>query len=544
MAGSDTRLMRRPAAEPPTQATAVPAAPTQAAPARPGRERLLQLQRQLGNRAVVGLVGSPVASPQVQRLVEDDQEGGEEKTFNTFDMVSGQTSTFSGLGGVQNNAYQMGNNNTPGAGAGDAGALLGGVASLGSLVGNARSVDQAVTDKATEKAAGREGQATWKDADRTHRSAGTNVGQAVGTFSSNVVSGVGGVSQIVANNGATTAFAGANNALGAAGGMIALPVQILSTIRTARKAAKQWARVVELRKRIDNPSAKEDVAKTALADQLRIVEGIRATRLAMVDQLAEERSTLSKLKAKKKAPEPSVLAAQELAVTNAEAAVTALDTSITQGEQETARLELAKDKATAAITEAGARIDAGTEGPDDIRIYALKKSQAGFTKKIIGVVGGVLGIGGGIAATVASIAAIGATAAVATATMATPVGWALCGAAALVALALGGYAFWKWASKKYDRALKEGQSKGRAFLTAINPFVKVGKSRRERNAERLYEYAAGNDPDAPGTAVASDERDEARLVMKELGLDWGTLKLDDPVHKPAAVKLIYAKLAS
>jgi hypothetical protein len=537
VAGKDALLMRRPVA--PSGGTSVSPAPA----VRPGRGRLLDLQRQLGNRAVVGLIGSAASSPAVQRLVGKDQEGGEERTFNTLDMVSGQTSTFSGLGGIQDNAYQMGNNSTPGAGAGDAGALIGGVASIGSLVGNARSVDQAVTTKATEKGAGREGQATWKEADRTHRSAGTNVGQAVGTFSSNVVSGVGGISQIVANSGATTAFAGANNALGAAGGMIALPVQILSTIRTARKAAKQWARVVELRKRIDNPSAKEDVAKTALEDQLRIVDGVRGTRASMVDQLAEERSKLNKLKAKKKPPAgDDVLMAQGLAILHVEDAITALDTSISEGEQETARLQVAKDKATAAITEAGARIQAGTEGPDDIRIYALKKSQAGFTKKIIGVVGGLLGIGGGIAATVASIAAIGATAAVATVTMATPVGWALCGAAAVVALGLGGYAFWKWASKKYDRARADGQGKGRAFLTAINPFAKVGTSRRQRNADRLYEYAAGRDPD--GGVVSSTDQAEARLVMGELGLNWASLNLDDGTHKPAALKLIYAKLAS
>jgi flagellar biosynthesis chaperone FliJ len=556
MGRTDALLLRQRVTAPSTETTAK--STVGSAPVGPGHERLLALQRQLGNRAVVGMIGSSVtAPPRVRRLVEDDEEVGIERGFNTGDLVGSEISTFSGMGGIQGNDYQLGDNTTSGAGGGVAGSLIGDLTSMYGVVSNSRSVHKAIKTKKSEEEKGRKGEGTWKESDRTHRIAGANLGQSVGNFGSNVLNGLSGVSQIVANGGSTSAFAGANNALGGAGGMLALPVQILSTIRTARKAAKQWARVVALRAQIDNPNAKLEDAKNALEKQIESVDGLKKAREGLEGelstaqgQLAKAQSRLAKLQDGKKSRRDVKAQQKEVTgikkvVADVEEAIDALGHTIAKGEQETGRLQTAKDKAEDALNNAAGRIKDGKENPDDIRAYALHKSESGFMKKIIGVVGGVLGIGGGIAGTVASIAAIGATTVVATTTLATPIGWALCGSAALVALGLGGYAFWKWASKKYKRARAEKMSKGKAFLVAINPFQKVGTSRRRRNAERLYYYAAGNDPDNPGQKLTdTTERDEARQVIMELGLDWVALHLDEIDHKDAAINLIQAKMGS
>ena len=80
-------------------------------------------------------------------------------------------------------------------------------------------------------------------------------------------------------------------------------------------------------------------------------------------------------------------------------------------------------------------------------------------------------------------------------------------------------------------------SKGKAFLAAINPFKKVGTSNRERLALRLYDYAAGND----GTPA---DMAKAKETLKALGLNFDTLKMGDPRHKDASLKLIHDKMAS
>jgi hypothetical protein len=512
--------------------------------------------------------GSPVARhpERVQRegddLLADDEIETLTRGGAALDAVGGQTSTFSGMGGIQGNVYQAGNNTTPGASGVAAGVDMSGLAAIGNVAVNSVLVNKAAKTKKNEARNKREGEATWKDADRAHSTAAVNVGSGVGTFSSSVLTGVGAGAQIASNAGVTSAFASLSNPLGAAGGAVALPVQVVATARTMRKAHKQRARAQALLGRINDPNADVATAKTALADHQEALQELIDSKASLEADLAERRDTRKplhtaylKLKDKAKSATSSkkhaaalataweTFHAADLAVVEVLDELKDVDNDIAAETANGAKLDQAKKNAEQAIRDAADRVKNGTESPDDIRIYAFKKNDAGFGKKVASAVGGVLGILGGISGTVAAIAAVGATTVVAVTTLATPIGWALCGAAALVALALGGWAFWKWASKKWDRAGEEGLTGAQRFFAAISPWRKVGQSRRENNAERLYSYATGIDPDTQQAADATDQQ-TAREVIEDLGLDWGALKFDDATHQAAAVKLITEKMGS
>ena len=493
---------------------------------------LLGLQRSIGNQATVALLRRQAL---IQR--DDDLEEGIEKVGGGLDVSFGQISNYSSMGGIQGNVYQQGNVNTPGALGGGVGSAGGGLTSLTGMVLSSKQAEEARQTKNTEEQAGRKGEWTHRDASRTQKTQTTNALQSAGNLTSAGLSTAGNISQVLANAGATSTFAASNNILGGTAGAVALPVQVVNTIRTIRKAYKQWDRVSKLGAKITDPKGNAATATRALDDQAEIVTGLESL-LADMRASVTEAETARDQNTRGSIPWTGM----NQLVLDRQAAVSALETQHTAAVTTRDQLQVAKDKAVQELADAKQRITDGKEAPADIRAYAMAKNKAGFWKKIVSVVGGVLGIGGGIAATVASIAAIGATTVVATTALATPVGWALCGAAAVIGLAMAGYAFWKWASKKYLRARESGMSRGRAFLAAINPFEKVGQSRRERNADRLYEYAAGNSPE--GGVCSAQDRDEARDVLTSLGLNWSTLKLDNPTHKPAALRVIAAKMAS
>ncbi|MGH9124763.1 MAG: hypothetical protein ACRDZ8_08565 [Acidimicrobiales bacterium] len=493
---------------------------------------LLALQRSIGNQATVALLQRQAV---IQR--DDDLEEGVEKTGGALDLSFGQISNFSSMGGIQDNMYQQGNVNTPGAIGGSVGSAGGGLTSLTGMALSSKQAYEAQQTKATEEQAGRKGEWTHREATRTHKTQTANAIQSAGNLTSAGLSTAGNISQVLANSGATSTFAASNNILGGAAGAVALPVQVVNTIRTIRKAYKQWDRVSKLGKKITDPKGNAAAASRALEDQSTIVDELATLKTDLEASVTEAEAARDQ-NARGSIPWRSM----NQVVLERQVAVDAVALQHTGAVTTRDQLQTAKDKAVQELADATQRIKDGKEAPADIRAYAMAKNKAGFWKKVVSVVGGVLGIGGGIAATVASIAAIGATTVVATAVLATPVGWALCGAAAVIGLAMGGYAFWKWASKKYLRARESGMTRGRAFLAAINPFEKVGQSRRERNADRLYEYSAGNSPE--GGVCTTEDRDEAREVLTSLGLNWSTLKLDNPTHKPAALKVIAAKMAS
>ena len=516
-------------------------------------QQLFRLQRAAGNRATTAAIGR-AAQQQVQRVVEDDVESGVEKGGGGLDFTGGQVGHWAGGGAFgsmptspgsshSDLAYKYGNTTTGGAGGQIGGSIAGGIGGVGSTVMSSIQAEKARKKISHEVERGREGQATHREAHRQQKSSVTNaVSSGIGVGGAGV-STAGSVSQVMANAGSTSAFAGLNNLLGGIAGIIALPIQALSTGRTVRKAAKQWKRVTELRKVVTDPEGDAAKAKEALQAHKDTIPALEATLQGAEEDLADLRQERSDLRTRKKGH------STQSKIDRIQVRIDLLQVDIDQAKQiakdardavdearaEEARLDAARVAAEQAVKDSKKRVEDEKEGPDEIAAYALAKQKSGVFKKVVSAVGGFLGIGGGIAATVASFAAIGATGVVGTAVIATPVGWALCGAAALVALAVGSWQFWKWASKRYGRAKKEGMSKGKAFLTAINPFKKVGESRRERLAASLWEFAKNGTP---------AEKTKARDTIKALGLDYDALHMERTRHKAASIKLIHDKMGS
>ncbi|MGN6090328.1 MAG: hypothetical protein ACTHNT_13665 [Actinomycetales bacterium] len=520
-------------------------ATTQTPTASPGGG-VAALQRSVGNRATVGVLSAPT--------IRRDTDNGE--LTDTVDLLAGQASHWGGGAGFgmmpnaqgqMDYAYKYGNTTTTGAEGGATTAFMGTLTAGIGTVTSAVKAEKARKTMKEESEAGRGGQGTHRDASRTHKTNSANAVQNAGLTVSTALSGTSGVSQVLANSGATSTFAASNNIFGGVAGVVALPVQAFQTLRTARKAYKQWQRVKALGTNFVDPKVSEKELAKKFDDLKKVKAESEATLTAMKSDRDEAKSKLAGLENKKKtgsgwsSDDNAALMALQQQVPQLDAGVDDWEKRVADVTADVDNAEKAKDAAVAKLVEVQQRKDNKEENADDIRAYALRKNQSGFFKKITSVVGGLLGIGGGIAATVAAFAAIGATTVVATAALATPVGWALCGAAALIGLALGGYALVKWAKKRYEQLREEnpGMSKGKAFLSAINPFKKVPNGERERLSKRLYNYATGQVPGA-----APDEQQKAVDTIKALGLDFAALKLDDPTHQDAAVKLIMAKMAS
>lgn len=301
-----------------------------------------------------------------------------------------------------------------------------------------------------------------------------------------------------------------------------------------------------MRKNVEDPDVSETKAKKALQDQVASIAALRDTKTAAEtdeadvakegDDVARRLRALDALKAPSKVARLRPVLEMEAAgvavrLRDMGLAVDAIEAKVVLAEAERGRLDQAKVAAEQKVRDAHDRAKQGAEDPDDIRAYAMRKNASGLTKKLISTVAGFIGIGGGIAGTIAAFAAIGATTVVAT-----PVGWALCGAAALIGLALAGRAFWHWFSKRHDRAKQqEGLTGAKAFFTALNPFRKVGTSERERLARRLWEYGVGRIGDAADKA-------KAKSTVEALGLKWDKLNMD--THEVASIKLIQDKMAS
>ncbi|MFF7635982.1 hypothetical protein ACFZB9_22975 [Kitasatospora sp. NPDC008050] len=163
-------------------------------------------------------------------------------------------------------------------------------------------------------------------------------------------------------------------------------------------------------------------------------------------------------------------------------------------------------------------------------------------KKIIAAAGGALGASGSVAALVASIAVAAGATAGASALLATPVGWALAGAAAAVGLGLATYKAWKYFAKRWEQ-LAEHDADGKPTRSplarlgkTLAVWKKAGPAKREEYAAALYGMAeGGQDADPVRT-------EEARKTIAALGLDWDGLRM--AAQPESAKKLIAAKLAS
>lgn len=515
---------------------------------------LTALQRAVGNRGTTLVVRREV-----------DLSEGVGKTADVVDASSGVIGYGSSLGGLQTGvsgnsgmAYQYGNTNTPGAEGGTSASLLTGLTSAYALVNSSRSAreadqakgkflkgrvaeEEARTGPLTKEERKRvedatKKEATYRDAQRGWKSGTANALQASGNIAASGLNATSGISQVMANAGSQAAFAGMNNLLGGIGAIVAAPVQIAITVRTCVKAHKQNERAKALAAIWTDPKLTAEHAKNKFDELTQLLDAQRGTcaalREAYQNLIAQPDKTQAGYLARK--------AELEGACAYHEAQLLKLETDV-------ATAARVRDEAAKAVDEAGKRKEKGEETPDDIRAYALTKNQRGFIKKVVSAIGGLLGIGGGIAGTVAAFAAVGATGVVTLAAAATPVGWALCGAGALIGLALGGYALTRWATKRYKHLRKEefdpatGQtkqmSKGKAFLTAINPFKKVGNNERGHMAERLYLFARGKIGTAPDHAHAQE-------TLVALGLKPDELNINDDRQRETVIKLIKEKMAS
>lgn len=538
---ADTRIARKPQNTPSGRSPAA---------------QIQRLQARAGNRATVGLLdGSiqrrnsttvqrrnstttapqptvPAPQPQDDELIAEGLDRG----VGVVDTLGGQGGNWAQMGGLAGNQYLSGNTNTSTAQAGEGFGVIGMGTGAFSVYSASKQVHQARKGLAEEQEAGRGSEATARAAKRDLKSGSANVGQGVLNTGSQALGFTSALSQHVANStGATTGFAGANNLLGGIGGAIALPVTLASSIRMGRKTLKQYARFRKLRKNVEDPETSADEAKKALAKQKEALDALEQTLAEANLELFKSRQKLAA--ARSAAKKNLVELTDKVAVR--QAAVDQLEAKIRDAKTEIQSTEQAKITTEAALLEYQQRAAKGEQSPADIRAYAMHKNSAGWKKKLVSTVAGFIGVGGGMAATLAAFAGAGLAAGVSMAA-ATPVGWALCGAAAVAGLALAGYAFWKWASKRYDRLVNEGGAERgfKTFLKSINPFAKgIPDSQRQKMAVRLYELAGGSAPDATPQDVL-----EAQKLIADLGLDWNSLKMKD--HRDASLKLIHAKMAS
>ena len=494
--------------------------------------RVQRLQSLAGNRATVGVLqrAGGASAPQTQ---DDDLQEGVERIGGAVDTLAGTGATFGSYGGLVGGQYLSGNSNTPTADAGSGLGVLGFMTGGVSVVTSSMTVDSSRKDLVEEIKAGRGREAKARGAKRDLKSGVANLTQGVLTTASQPLNVASGISQHLANAGSSTAFASANNLMGGIGGAIALPVSLASSVRMGRKTVKQYSRFRKLRKGVEDPETSASEAKKALDRQKEAVAALEQNLQAAVDELEEARQGLAAARRGRGDLQGSlqtVLERQNI--------VSGLQDLLDRARAEERAAEQARADAEAALNDHHQRAARGEESPADIRAYAMAKNNAGWKKKLVGTVAGFIGVGGGMAATLAAFAAAG-LAAVVTVAAATPVGWALCGAAAVAGLAMAGYAFWKWASKRYQRLVEGGAQRGfSTFLKSINPFAKgIPDSRRQKLAGRLYELANGT---APGATPA--DTTEARNLIGDLGLSWDSLRMKD--HKEASVKLIYAKMAS
>jgi hypothetical protein len=450
-------------------------------------------------------------------------------------------------------------------------------------------------------------EAPYRAAERQRKTGGANVGSSLGGIASQTV---GGASAFL------EAGSAAASATGAVAGGIGAPLQVFTAVRAGRRAHKQRLRAKELRgtlfehRRGDVLTAAQAIQKhqdlidtekqhkADLEDDLKEEKARRRRRRKRVaknapelagarDEITKLRATLKRLKHAraelvkrnaaqgtielfealiangkqlladaKKRESPLTRQEEELEETETdvkelEDEIEKLDAWLKQAPDEHRKLTEAKQKIEETVRDLVVRADKGEESPDDIALYAFLKNRAGWIKKVTAATGGAIGAGGGAVAVGVAGAVLSGVAGAAL--LATPIGWALAGVGATVALGLGGYSLVKWASKRYRRARQAGKGGGVSFLLSIAPWLKVGTSERERLALRLWNFA--NRGTADGTKatdqVAADlMKKRARETMSALKLEWtevtgGKHKYDErEQYRDDVVKLIHDKLAS
>jgi hypothetical protein len=177
-------------------------------------------------------------------------------------------------------------------------------------------------------------------------------------------------------------------------------------------------------------------------------------------------------------------------------------------------------------TGSGVQAHSTAKGPNpptllEINAYAFSKNYSGTIKKLLSSVGGLFATAGGAAMLAVSIAALAGGGALA---MATPVGWALAGVAAVIGLGLAGFKAIKWLKKRWAMAATDkagtARTTGARLGTTLAFWKPAGKSRRELYGKKLLEYALGD-------KCYEEQMLEARGMIKDLGISWTSLEIDD-----------------
>ena len=392
-----------------------------------------------------------------------------------------------------------------------------------------------------------------------HKAASRDVATSGGDVAEKTLGTASGITSTVAGGMAAGGASGASVA-GAIAAPLTLPLSVLQAVRWGRKAHGARIRCDKLNALIASEDAKID-PNTRLKALEERVTALDAQKVDYTDAVSEANkdvadlrkslATLEKLK-KPTARQQLQMTQLLLQIQKAEDLAQAVqeDLDKTTANLNTATLErdqvrTAREAMEKAVSEEAAIVASGKTEQVSLRMiqaYALKKNQRGLVKKIINTIGSIVGAGAGVAGTVAAIAiAAGATAG-AGALMATPVGWALGGAAALIGLGMAGYSAWKFFSKRWKRTESMTDTSGQKLGfgarlgKTLKFWEKTGPSRRELYADKLFDLA--KDDAGPNKAKA----EEARETIKALGLDWMATNMAS--DKDASVKLIAAKMGS
>jgi hypothetical protein len=505
----------------------------------PSPADIIALQRTAGNAAVTSALRSARVS--IQRETED----AEVTTGRVRDTVDNAAQTVAVATAPTVGAQFI--DPSVSTSASYAGGMSGPFSSvLAAGAGLATGV-KAIRDAQRGKAEHPTGSAPHREASRELGSARAEVGQSASGLVGNVISGAGGVMNY---SGYPTPV---YNAMFSAGGAVALPATLLQTGRYARKAAKAQARVEALRALM---SAEDEQPKRILEAADEEVAVCRELVYAL-DELFESKSATyqARLQEMSRSPMDRPLGTDLETLKQARVEVHELEGKLHEanGEltQALARQKQREDVRRAmerALSEAAEEVKQHKPGaPKEISLrmiqaYAVRKNERGRIKKIIAATGGALGASGSVAALVTSIAVAAGTAAGASVFLATPVGWALAGAAAVTGLGLASYKAWKFFAKRWEQTA-EPDAEGKPTHSTLPRlgqtlafWKKTAPSKREEYAAALYTMAIG------GADADRIRTEEARKTIAALGLGWEELAMND--EPESAKKLIAAKLAS
>ncbi|MFI6056256.1 hypothetical protein ACIBCO_40120 [Streptomyces violascens] len=517
---------------------------TGAPAARPaGRELspsdVLALQRSAGNSAVMAVLGS--ASVPVQR----ETEGAEVTTGrvkDTLDTTAQNVGTTTAM--TVGDQFTDPTFSTPASYAGGMAApLASGIAAGAGLATGIGAMRTAQRGKDVHPV----GSTPHHEAARDLASARADVGQSASGLVGNLLNGAGGAMNFAGQTPAVY------NAVLSAGGAAALPASLLQTGRYARKAAKAQARVAALRtlmaSETEGPKKVLAAADQELAACRELTDAVHELYTAKRDMYQARVQEMGRSPMDRPlGTDLDILKQARLEVHELEGRLLEADLGVLEATAKRKERQDARDAMHHALSEAAEQVNRHRTGAPEqvslamIQAYAVRKNERGRIKKIITATGGALGTAGAVASLVASIAVAAGATAGAGALLATPVGWALAGAAAAVGLGLASYKAWKYFAKRWERTA-EPDAEGRPTRTPLERlgktlafWKKAGPGKREEYAAALYAMAeGGQDADPVRTQ-------EARKTVQALGLDWDALQMT--AEPASAKKLIAAKLAS